>query len=145
MTANKDEIARRIGRNVTNLLIENGITQLDLANALGVHKSTVSAWCNGTRTPRMPMVDKMCEYFRTSRSKILGDTTSPRELFGETEYLKVPADGPANWYDDPTVRTVTDKLKDNDNYRVLFEAVSKVKPEDIDFVTSFIKRMGGDL
>ena len=135
MTANKDEIAKKIGRNITNLLIENNNTQLDLANTLGVHKSTVSAWCNGTRIPRMPVVDKMCEYFGVNRARLLG----------ETEYLKVPADGPRDWYDDPTVTALANKLKDNDNYRVLFEAASKVKPEDIDFVTSFIKRMGGDL
>lgn len=71
--------------------------------------------------------------------------TTPGELMGETGYAKVPAGGPANWYDDPTVAALADKLKDNDNYRVLFDAASKVRPEDIDLVTQFIKRMGGDV
>lgn len=75
MTAEKDEIAKRIGRNITNLLIENDMNQLELARILDVHKATVSAWCNGTRIPRMPVVDKMCEHFGVPRSRILGEAT----------------------------------------------------------------------
>jgi len=126
----------KLYENIRKRRIALGMTQQDLADKLGYRNRSAIA--------RIESGD-----IDLSQSKIIQFAkalqASPRELFGETEYLKVPADGPRDWYDDPTVRTVTDKLKDNDNYRVLFEAVSKVKPEDIDFVTSFIKRMGGDL
>lgn len=49
---NLDKSAKRIGRNITNLLIENEKSQQELADAIGVSKSTVSTWTNGKRIPR---------------------------------------------------------------------------------------------
>jgi len=127
MTANKDEIAKKIGRNITNLLIENNNTQLDLAHALNVHKSTVSAWCNGTRIPRMPVVDSMCEYFGVSRARILGETAPTTS---------------STFYPDPTVAALADRLKDDPDYRVLLDAVRNVRKEDINVIADLINRLG---
>ena len=57
------EDAKRIGRNILNLIIKNEIEQKDLAVALGVSEATVSSWVNGTRIPRMGTVNKICKYF----------------------------------------------------------------------------------
>ena len=55
------EDAKRIGRNILNLIIKNEIEQKDLAVALGVSEATVSSWVNGTRIPRMGTVNKICK------------------------------------------------------------------------------------
>ena len=69
----KNENAKIIGRNITNLLIDSEKTQQELADAIGVSKSTVSTWTNGKRTPRMSAIDNMCKFFGVPRSVILGD------------------------------------------------------------------------
>ena len=42
---------------------ENDIQQQDIAKALGVSKQTLTAWKTGDRSPRMPMIKQMAEYF----------------------------------------------------------------------------------
>jgi repressor LexA len=69
---NKD-LAKLVGMNITNLLIQNDKTQKEMCDHFGWGYSTVSSWCNGTRLPRMDKVDKMCEYFGVTRSDILED------------------------------------------------------------------------
>ncbi len=43
-------------------------------------------------------------------------------------------------YDDETVQIVTDRLRRNPEYSVLFKASANVRPEDIDIVTKFIEK-----
>ena len=42
---------------------ENDIQQQDIAKALGVSKQTLTAWKTGDRSPRMPMIRQMAQYF----------------------------------------------------------------------------------
>ena len=72
------ELAKRVGMNITNLLILNGKTQKEMCDHFKWGYSTVSSWCNGTRLPRMDKVDKMCEYFGCTRSDLLEDRRKPR-------------------------------------------------------------------
>jgi len=121
---------KTVGDRIRERREELGMTQLELAKRLGYKtKSTITKIETNINSPTMPMVAKFAEALMVKPSYLMGweDPQTP------------------SYYPDPTVTVVANKLKDNDNYRVLFEAVSKVKPEDIDFVTSFIKRMGGDL
>ena len=71
---NLNETAKKIGRNISNLLIERDKTQQEPADAIGVSKSTVSTWTHGKRIPRMDKVDLMCKYFNVERSAIIGDS-----------------------------------------------------------------------
>lgn len=126
MTAFKERFkSLRLGRH---------LTQRELADALKISKSTVSMYEAGAREPDHETTELIADYFNVDVDYLLGrsDVTM--------RYVD-----PNSYYSDPTVTALANKLKDNDNYRALFEAASKVKPEDIDFVTSFIKRMGGDL
>jgi transcriptional regulator with XRE-family HTH domain len=152
------EDAKRIGRNILNLIIKNEIEQKDLAIALGVSEATVSSWVNGTRTPRMGTVNKICKYFSVPRSAILINSQlaneAPAVLTSEMfsaiskavdkaiELKGVPAYGqPTEYYDSEAVRVVTDRLRTNPEYSALFKAASNLKPEDVEFVTKFIEKM----
>ena len=157
-----DKNAKRIGRNITNLLIEHEKTQQELANAIGVSKSTVSTWTNGKRIPRMSKVDKMCKFFGVPRSAILGDVVideDPSVIFhnavksasrlpmpgAEDEFRRrvleiINENQQPQYYDDEVVQIVTDRLRRNPNYSVLFKASANVRPEDIDLVTKFIEK-----
>lgn len=43
-----------------------------LANSLHVSKQTVSAWKNGTRSPRQPIIIDIANYFRVSVAWLMG-------------------------------------------------------------------------
>ena len=157
-----DKNAKRIGRNITNLLIEHEKTQQELANAIGVSKSTVSTWTNGKRIPRMSKVDKMCKFFGVPRSAILGDVVideDPSVIFhnavksasrlpmpgAEDEFRRrvleiINENQQPQYYDDEVVQIVTDRLRTNPQYSVLFKASANVRPEDIDLVAKFIEK-----
>jgi len=70
-----------------------------------------------------------------SQSKILQISkaldTTPSDLMGEVD---------CEYYEDETVQIVTDKLRTNPEYSVLFKAASNVKPEDIELVKRFIEK-----
>lgn len=150
---NLSENAKQIGRNITNLLIEKEKTQQELADAIGVSKSTVSTWTNGKRIPRMDKVDLMCDYFGVSRSDILSShgfrvpplpmPKSAEEDFKRKvlEIMKEQQKQQQEYYDDEVVQVVTDRLRTNPEYGVLFKASANLKPEDIELVTKFIEKM----
>ncbi len=91
----------------------NNKTQTDIINDLGFNKSTVSAWCNGTRIPRMDKADSIAKYLHVSRSDLLEerkpaqpqsltarderdikkDLDSLREKLGNKEYGPAAYDG----------------------------------------------------
>lgn len=68
----EESLQDAIPKMLSNLLYERGITQREFANRMGVSAPTVSAWCSGTKTPRLENIDKMCEILDVSRSYLLG-------------------------------------------------------------------------
>ena len=65
-------------------LARNNMTQVELANKLGVGTTSVYNWCSGLKTPRMDKVDKMCEIFSIPRSALI--TSSYSEPIEEDSY-----------------------------------------------------------
>lgn len=65
------ETKRIFSQNLTRLLDRSGITQLDLANQMGVAPSTVSSWCNAEKMPRMDKVEWMAQFFGVPTSQLI--------------------------------------------------------------------------
>lgn len=114
-------------RRLRYYLEKNDMTQKDLANALGVGTTAVSDWINGRKSPRMSKVDAMCDLFGCTRSDLVEDQKQEQD-----------------YYLDPEARNLAEFLHKNPQYKVLFDASRKVKPEDIEFVKKLIDRMSGD-
>ena len=68
---NEEKLKQRISRNIKHLMASTDKTSKDIADGLGVSKSTVSRWVNGQRIPRMDYIDKLCAFFKCSRNDIL--------------------------------------------------------------------------
>lgn len=49
------------------------ISQAELARRLDVSSQSVTNWVNGTKSPRMKYVDKMCSIFSCNRSDLIED------------------------------------------------------------------------
>lgn len=154
MTAEfSQEVARQIGRRITNLLIERDKTQQQLADALGVNKSTISAWVHGKRMPKLSSVDAMCRFFHVERSAILGDNGVVPQISDQMkneinrlvdermQAAGADQDQSPQFYDNEVVQIVTECLRKNPEYAAMFKAAAGLRPEDIAFVTRFIERM----
>lgn len=61
------------------LRVKKGMSQSDLAKALGTTQMTVSAWETGRSTPRPPMMQKIADYFGVSKDEL---------FFAAFNYLK---------------------------------------------------------
>ena len=71
------EYSKVVARNLKRIAYEQNKSQVDIARDLGISKKTVSAWMNGTRTPKMPKIDILCAYFGVRRSDIMEPQEKP--------------------------------------------------------------------
>ncbi len=80
---------KAVAMNLRRIMYEKGITQAELANALGFSKQSVSQWMNGKFLPRMAKIDKICEYLGCKRSDLLevDKTRKTREITSEQAEL----------------------------------------------------------
>ena len=122
----EQDFYKLFARNLTYFMNLNGKTQSDISKDLGISKATVSSWVNGTRVPRMDKVDLLCDYFNIKRSELMEDKTNEQDN---------------NYYFDKDSAEAAQFLFKNPEYKVLFDASRKVKPEDIQFVKEMINRM----
>ena len=90
------------------------ITQNELAKRLGVGTTSVYNWCNGIKSPRMDKVDAMCRLFNCKRSDLMEDR-----------------DEESSYYINSEAQEMAQFLFENPEYKVLFDASRKVKPEDL--------------
>lgn len=68
---NEQEYGKIIAYNLRKIMYDHGTTQAELSKTLGLSKATISSWMNGTRIPRMPMIDLLCNYFNVNRTDIM--------------------------------------------------------------------------
>ena len=105
-------------------LMLNDKSQKDLVDDLGFDKSTVSSWCSGNRVPKIDVIIDIAKYLHVNVGDLIEDNRND-----ETYYLN------------PQARDMAQFLFENPEYKVLFDASRKVKPEDIQFVKEMIDRM----
>ena len=85
----------RVGEKIRIFLKENGIKQGYLAGQLGVGRSVVGAWMNGTCDPNLVNYVRLCEVLCVPLETFLGDP--PRRgavevISGGEEYVKIRMD-----------------------------------------------------
>ena len=61
-TQGRPEIAI-FAKTLNHLLVEKGVHQNDLAQALGISSGSISSYRNGTKEPRLSMIVKIADYF----------------------------------------------------------------------------------
>ena len=80
LNIDEKEIQKIFSDNLRYYLKLNNKTQLDLANAIGVSKTTINNYIKGYNTPRMDKVDKICNYLRITKSDLLEDKSKQKEI-----------------------------------------------------------------
>ena len=107
---------------LSSLLKESGMTQSELADMLGISKSTVNKWIMKKSAPRMGLIEKMSSIFGV-----------PKSFF-----LEESAENKRTYYFDPETAKIAQEVKDNPQYRILFDASRKLSPEAMKEVLNFI-------
>ena len=98
------------------MLAERDKTQAELCRRLKVSSATASDWANGKKIPRADKLQAICVWLNCELSDLL------------EENPKVHPDGhPTEYYDDEVVQVVTDRLRTNPEYGVLFKASANLK------------------
>lgn len=119
-----EEINKIFAENLRKYMDRNGETQAELAEILGVTPQAVSTWMVGIRTPRMGVVDKMCEHYGIKRSDLL-DTTSRAE----------------EYYTDENTRKMAQEIFESKELRGLFYAAKDLSPEKLRLVQQLCKQL----
>lgn len=121
----EEEIRKVFSKNLIYFLQLNNKQPVDLVNDLTIPFSTVSNWCNALKMPRMGNVEMLAKYFHIEKSDLLEDKSIKQEQ---------------GYYLNEESREMAQFLYDNPDYKILFDASRKVKPEDIQFVKQMLDR-----
>ena len=119
-----EEINRIFSANLRKYMERNGETQAELAEILDVTPQAVSTWIVGIRTPRMGVVDRMCEHYGIKRSDLL-DTRDTEETY----------------YTDENTRKIAQEIFESKEMRGLFYAAKDLSPEKLRLVQQLCKQL----
>lgn len=107
---------------LSSLLKESGMSQTELSEMLGVSRSTVNKWIMQKSVPRMGLIEKMSSIFGVPKSYFLEEASENKRTY----------------YLDPETAHLAQELKDNPQYRTLFDASRKLSPDAMKEVMNFI-------
>lgn len=103
------------------LRIAVGFTQSEMAEKLGISKSTISMYENGNREPDFETLEKIADFFNVDIDYLLG----------RTEKTTVLPETAAKYYLNDDTAQVAQEIFENKDLRVLFDAARDAKPEDL--------------
>ena len=110
-TANKIKEYRKLNR----------MTQKELGEKIGVKHNTISGYENGTSEPEQDLLFKIAAALNININ----------DLFPQTD----------GYYTSPEVAEYANKLKNNPDMRLLFDAAEDMTKDDIDFVVNMIENL----
>ena len=74
----------KISEKLSALRTAKGVTQDDVAQALGISNKTVSKWENGTSMPDLTMLVMLAKYYEVTTDTLLGIADTAKKSFRET-------------------------------------------------------------
>ncbi|MDY5482289.1 MAG: helix-turn-helix transcriptional regulator [Veillonella caviae] len=126
MPLSTEEMRKLFSQRLAQIMAENNINQVELSKILEVSESTVGKWLLEKAMPRMGVIQKLADHFHVGKSYFLEE--APNE----------------GYYTDPEVAEYANKLKNNPDMRLLFDAAEDMTKDDIDYVVDLINRLKGN-
>lgn len=119
---------------VKELRMKAGMQQKELAIALNVQQPSVSRWEQQKADPTEDNVDKLAALFGVSPNDII--------YYGRPEYKRwdlapAPDDTDETW-------ALRERYRRDPNYRLLFDAAERAKPEHIRAAAAMLKALEGN-
>lgn len=125
-----EEMRKIFSNNLRYWLGVRDKTQADLSRYMNVSSATASDWCHGRKLPRTDKIQSICNWLGLELSDLLTEKDYDEK---NDEYL----------FDDDA-RDLAQFLFDNPEYKSAFDAVRKIKKEDIRFIKEFVERVAGN-
>lgn len=123
---NEKDFNSLFSKRLRHYLNENNMTQVELANKLGVGTTSIYNWVSGLKTPRMDKVDAMCKIFNIRREDLLTDGNS--------------IESGTTYYTNPETAKVAQEIFDNSDLRILFDAAKDSTPEQLKLATEMLRQ-----
>lgn len=105
-----------------------GLTQNEMADRLGVSKSTISMYENGNREPDFDTLERIADFFNVDIDYLLG-RTDKTSILPETV---------GHYYVNTETAEMAQQIFENKDLRVLFDAAKDADPEDLQTVHSML-------
>jgi len=102
-----------------------GLSQVALAEALGVSKSIIGAYETGDRKPSYEILEELADFFNVSMDYLTGK--EDRSMY----------------YLDPEVAEKAQELYEDPSTRILLDAKRDLKPEDLDYLIRTLNLLKG--
>lgn len=111
-------------------------SQQRFADMTDINKASVSQYVNGKNTPSNVTAGKIAFAFNVNPAWVMGfDVPMKKES-------TIVSPEEAQYYLDPEVAEMAQKLHDDENIRIIFDATRKATKEDLQFIVDMLKRMG---
>lgn len=78
--------------NLSKYIRMSGLSQSDVANEIGVGKSTLTEWVHGRRFPRVEYIDRLAKLFGIRRGDLMGGELETLPSLIECEVRDLSAD-----------------------------------------------------
>ena len=118
---------------------ERGLSQSELASALGVSQASIGYWEKGQRTPSIDAVRKVCSYFGVTLEDMVSHPTETIDLFAGLEPLNQGfKKAQKEYYQNKETAEMAQKIFENKELRLLFDAAQDADPEDLQMVHTML-------
>lgn len=105
------------------LLQKHGVSTYKVSKDTGIAQSVFSSWKNGISTPKQDKMQKIADYFNVSIEYLM---TGKEKEGGETYYLN------------EETANMAQKIFENKELRMLFDAAQDASPDDLQTVHSML-------
>ena len=115
---------------IRELREERGLTQKELAEAIGVDRTAIAKYESGASGAKSEMLEKLANYFGVTTDYILGRTNE-----------KTPAPVVQSGGEEEEIREYLQRIKDDPQFRLMFDLSRTATLEEIKATVAFIKAL----
>lgn len=122
----RSKIEMEFKERLKELRKRRGLSQVVLAERLGLSKSTIGAYETGDITPSLDALNLLADFFNVDINYLLGKED------GSTYYL------------DPEAAEIANEIYNRKDLRMLFDTTRKISEEDLQFIVRMVEGLKKD-
>lgn len=109
---------------------ELGLTQRELADAIGIDRTAIAKYESGASGAKSEMLEKLATFFGVTTDYLLGRSDT-----------KTPAPVSRDGLDDPEILAYLQMIRDDPRYRMMFDLTRDATLEEIKATAAFLKAL----
>lgn len=113
------------------LRTSSGLTQVEMAEKLGISRSTIGMYETGAREPDFETLEKIADFFNVDTDFLLG-RTDKTSILPETL---------GHYYLNDETREIAQEVFENPDLRSLFHVARDIEPNELRAHIEFMKRL----